>query len=472
MPKPHIIYIMADQLRYDMLSAYGGQQCPTPKLDILSNRCSIFDAHYTPCPLCVPARTSAWTGLYPHQHGALINGWFKNDRKYGETRPDVQVLPDILSDLDYHVVHAGVQMVRMVPEMEERCSDVQFIGPSSVGRHHKDLAERNLMLGDMTAFRDPVIDYDNGEPLISAGTAPRVAVFPLREDLFYDSVMTDKMIEVVQKHDSDKPLALFAMYWLPHPPLWAPRQYAEMIDPNQVHLPPTVGHWYGGMPVMQLANLPGQLGAHISMEQWRMAWSVYMGMVALLDKCIGRLLAALDRAGIIDDALLVFTSDHGDMLGSHRMYQKGCLYDEAARVPMLMKMPGQTSSHRVTELTNHLDLTATVLELAGTDPIRGSSGKSLKNVGNANPSSHPRRHLFASYDGNAGRAFAHRMARNATHKLIHNIGDRPEVYDMIEDPLETKNLWGRKRAAKHQKELREALNAWMAEVGDDQPMLD
>ena len=469
MARPHIIYLMADQLRFDVLGAYGDEQCQTPMLDLLSERSTVFDGHYTPCPICVPGRTSAMTGLYPHQHGAIINGWFKNERQHGIVRPDTELLPDRLSESGYRTVHVGVQHVRTNPAFELQCPKVEFIGPDSVGLHHRELHKRGLILGDMTAFRDPIIDYNGGKRVVSAGTAPRVAVFPLREDMFYDAVLADRMVELIQVHDPATPLALFGMFWLPHPPLWAPREFAEMVDPSQVTLPATVGHWFGGMPVMQLANIPGQLGAHQTIDHWRMVWAVYLGMVALLDKCLGKVLAALDHAEMLDDAMIVFTTDHGDMLGSHRLYQKMCLYEESARVPLIVKMPGQASGYRVRELTNHLDLVATMLDAAGAGPIERSPGKSLRLIAEGVPSPHPRQHIFASYDGNAGRGFAHRMARNATHKLIHNIGDRAELYDLIEDPFETRNLAGKDETQPVQQELRDALNSWMDEMEDDQP---
>lgn len=462
---------MADQLRFDVLGAYGDQQCSTPKLDLLAERSVVFDQHYTLCPLCVPARSCAMTGLYPHQHGAIINGWFKDERKYGYVKPNTDLMPDHLAEAGYRVVHVGVQQVRMVPEFELQCPDTQFVGPMSVGRHHHDLQGRGLILGDMTSFRDPVIDYDNGRPLVSAGTAPRVAVFPLREDLFYDSVLAQNMVDVITNHDAGQPLALFGMFWLPHPPLWAPRAFAEMIDPAQVQLPPTVGHWFNGMPAMQLANLPGQLGAHVTMDQWRLAWAVYMGMVALLDKCVGRVLAALDHAKLLDEAVVVFTTDHGDMLGSHRLFQKMCLYEDAVRVPMVMKLPGQTANRRVPMLSDHLDLTATLLDYAEAPPLEKSPGRSLRAVAEGQLAPQPRQYLFASYDGNAGRGFAHRMVRSATHKLIHNIGDIPELYDLIEDPYETRNLANRDMSKAVQTELRDELNKWMDDTGDDVPRM-
>lgn len=471
MAKPHIIMLMADQLRFDVLGAYGDEQCPTPKLDLLAQRSTVFDNHVTPCTLCVPGRSSTMTGLYPHEHGAIINGWFKNERPFGQIRDGVELLPNKLVDADYRVAHVGVQQLRMSPDFVEQCGGVEFVGPTSVGRHHKELQSRGLILGDMTAFRDPVIDYDSGVPIVSAGTAPRVAVFPLREDLFYDAHLSIKMAELIEKHDPSTPLALFGMFWLPHPPLWAPRAFAELVDPGAVNLPPTIGHWYGGMPVTQLANLPGQLGAHVTMEQWRLAWAVYLGMASLLDKCVGRVLAALDRKGMLNDSLVVFTSDHGEMLGSHRLFQKMCLYEEAVRVPMIMKMPGQTSARRASALSDHLDISATMLDLADGDAIAASTGRSLRHVAEGNTEPQPKRTVFASYDGNAGRSFAHRMARSATHKLIHNIGDHAELYDVIEDPYETRNLINQPDLADTRKELTHALNNWMDHCNDDQPRL-
>ena len=468
MARPHIVFLMADQLRFDVLDAYGDEQCATPMLDLLAERSAIFDHHYTPCPICVPGRSSTMTGLYPHEHGAIINGWFKSERHHGLIRPDTELLPDRLSESGYRTAHVGVQHVRSSPQFELQCPKVEFIGPDSVGQHHRELQKRGLILGDMKVFRDPIIDYSDGNAVVSAGTAPRVAVFPLREDMFFDAVVADKMVELIQVHDPATPLALFGMFWLPHPPLWAPRAFAEMIDPSQVILPPTVGRWYNGMPVMQLANIPGQLGVHVTMDHWRIAWAVYMGMVAFLDRCIGKVLAALDHANMLEDTMVVVTSDHGDMLGSHRLYQKMCLYDESARVPLLVKMPGQSAGHRVSELTNHLDLTATLLDVAEAGSFARSSGKSLRHTAEGMPNHEPRQHIFASYDGNAGRSFAHRMARNATHKLIHNIGDRVELYDMIEDPYETRNVADKEETQDVQQELRDALNRWMDETGDDQ----
>jgi len=469
MAKPHVIYILAEQLRYDVLNAYGDRQCDTPNLDELASQSSIFGRHFTPCPLCVPARSSIMTGLTPRQHGAIINGWYRSEREYGTVKPDTPLLPNHLVDAGYRVIHAGIQHVRSQPEFRTACDGAEFVGPTSVGSHHRRLISRGLMLPDMSVFRDPTLEYENGKMSLSAGTSPRTALFPLRENLFYDMTLASNIVEVLEEHDETQPLALFANFWLPHPPLWAPRNWALKVAPESVQLPSSVGRWFSGMPAMQLANVPGQLGAHVSMEQWQHSWALYLGMVSLLDHCVGRLLESLKGKGMYDDAVVIFTADHGDMLGSHRMYQKMCLYDEVVRVPLLVKTPGQQKARHVTELTDHLDLTAAVCDFAEAEPMPDSPGISLRASAEGVTNTEPRQYVFAAYDGSAGRGFFHRMVRTPTHKFIHNIGDRSELYDLIDDPRETHNLSGKPEYRELEIELQTQLNQWMDEQGDDQP---
>lgn len=471
MPGSNLLFLLAEQIRTDVLGAYGDRQCPTPRLDILAQRSAIFDRHYTPCPLTIPARASLMTGLYPRQHGCLINGWLESERPFATLRPGLDLLPWRLLEAGYRVVHVGVQHVRATPDLHLQLPGVEFIGPPGPAEYHHELEQRGLMLGDRSHFRDPVIDYEQGRPIIFSASAPRPSVFPLREDLCYDEVISREMVRVIETHTGEKPLALFAMFGLAHPPLWSPRAFAQMIDPAAVELPATVGRLFTGMPPLQLANIPGQLGAHLTIDQWRQVWAAYLGMIALLDRCVGRVLAAADHVGMLDESMVVFTSGHGEMLGSHRLYGKMCLYEEACRVPLMIKMPGQTRGRRVTELTQHMDVTATLLEAAGAGEILSSPGHSLAGLaqGQPTPSSDLRKAVFAGYDGNGGRGFAHRMVRTPTHKFIHNIGDRAELYDLVEDPREVVNLAGRESGAAVEPGLRAMLNAWMEEMGDDAP---
>ncbi len=462
----NIIFLMADQLRFDLLQAYGDQQCDTPHLDALANQSTVFEHHYTVCPLCVPARSSLMTGLYPRQHGAIINGWFPEERDHGTVNADLDLIPNRIAARGYDVYHAGIQHVRTAGGFDANCPDVKFLGPTSVGSHHRALHKRGLMLPDMTVFRDPVLEHADGQSRVTSGTSARTAVWPLREDLFYDSVITQKMVKAIQEHDGSKPLCLYGMFWLPHPPLWAPRKWAHMYHPDNIGMPDTVGKWYQGMPALQLANTAGQLGSHVPIEHWAHVWAMYMGMTSMLDHHVGLIVSALKDKGLFDDTLLVFTSDHGEMLGSHRLFQKMCLYEESVRVPLMVKTPGQKSARRITEMTDHLDLAAALLEQSGSDPITDSTGKSLLSLAHGQPNNRPRKTMYAAYDGSSGCGFAHRMIRTSTHKFIHNVGDKPELYDMIEDPQETRNYANHPKVAPLQNKLASLLNSWMDQLDD------
>jgi arylsulfatase A-like enzyme len=323
MARPHLVFLLADQLRFDVLGAYGDQQCPTPALDALAERSVIFDRHFTVSPQCGPARTSLLTGLYPGQHGATINGWLPAERSHGMMKPGLELLPQKLADAGYRVTHVGVQHVRSDPELPTQTPGVKYVGPASSAEHLNLLRDRGLQMPDTRTLRDPIIDFERGKKTVFSSTSPRPAIFPLREDLYYDQALSQSMAEEIRGYASngrEGPLALLGMFWLPHPPLWAPRQFATMIDPADVKLPGTVGKWCYGMSPMQLANVPGQLGAHLSEQQWREIWAVYLGMVAMLDQCVAKVIDALRAAGLYDDAVIVFSSDHGEMLGSHRLF--------------------------------------------------------------------------------------------------------------------------------------------------------
>jgi len=475
-PRPHIVLILANQLRCDVLDAFGDQQCPTPKLDLLANHSTAFLRHFAPCPLGGPSRATLATGLWPLQHGARINGARRTRGQHATIKPDLPLLHERLRDAGYRVVHAGVQNIRTAPDLPTKMPDIEYIGPLALAEHLHDLDARGLLYGDLDALRDPVLDYIDGKPVVLGGTSAQTAEFPLREELYYDSVIADRATQVVRGHHGnthDRPLALLVNFNLPHPPLWAPQRFAEMFDPAHVHLPATTGRWYRSTSALQLANFPGQMGARLEMWQWRRAWAMSLGMTAMLDECVGRVLGELDRTGMLADAWVAFSSDHGDMLGGRRLLGKMCMYEPAIRVPLLVKPPGPVLAlprRHTWDLTTHADLTATLLAVAGAAPMPGSDGVPLDGAQDGGPNT-PREAVFATFDGNAGLAFAQRMVRTKSHKLIHNVGYPPELYDLVDDPRETRNLTHRSEARGVLDKLRGQLNRWLDALGDEEPRL-
>ncbi|KKL92932.1 hypothetical protein LCGC14_1879760 [marine sediment metagenome] len=325
--------LMADQLRRDVLGCYGGTHGASPNLDRLSAGAIRFDAHTINCPLCVPSRLSMLTGTYPHVNGAIVNGWDQAERTHGTCR-GTPTLYESLAEAGYRVEHMGVDHLRCDPPLADRHQRIRL--SASPGEHGRGLRERSMTV-DLSACRSPAVDYVDGKAVTRMYSNARTQRWPHPAGEFLDCWLADRMVELVDGADPDEPLALMGRFWSPHPPLSCPEPYFSMYDPAELDLPETVGRWYPGQSPMQLINLPGCAGAGVSLGEWRKAWAVYLGMVKLVDECLGRVIEALKRRGMWDDALVIFTSDHGEMLGSHGLYQKMCMYEESLRVPLLIK---------------------------------------------------------------------------------------------------------------------------------------
>jgi choline-sulfatase len=207
----------------------------------------------------------------------------------------------------------------------------------------------------------------------------------------------------------------------------------------------------------------------MTMEGWRKAWAVYLGMVKLLDDQIGRVLNVLEQRGFLENALVIFTSDHGEMLGSHRMFQKMCMYEEAVRVPFWLRPPdGRGAGERRTGLSQHLDLAATVCDYAGVPPPDHNAGQSMRgSVEGASDSGCER--VFIEFNGNSGRSYQQRAIVTPAWKYIHNHGFDPEFYHTAGDPLEAQNLCIAEPESKTACSLRDELTSWMRATQDPLP---
>ncbi len=462
--QPHVILIMTDQQRADTLAAYGDRQCDTPHLDRLADQSIVFDRHYSPCPLCVPTRTAMATGLYPHRSGAMINTWIPEERQYGTLRPEYTTIFERLLAEGYNLGHIGVQHIFSEPSFQERCDGATFIGKQDYSEY---LQANGLTEPKLTEYRAPCPEFINGRMICDWYTSARTGRHPLPAEHFFDSYLSTRAVEFIESADTSQPLALACLLWAPHPPLAVPAPYDTLYDPAKLELPVNVGQRYSGQPASQLMNLPGFMGATVTMEQWRQVWAAYLGLVTMADRCIGQVVEALWRRGLWDDALVIFTVDHGEMLGSHRMWQKMCMYEEAIRVPLLIKPPGAGSNGRGvrrSQLTSHVDVPATICDYLGIDWQAGD-GMSLRPVIET-PASPTREMVYSEFNGNAGRGSFQRAAITASHKYIHNEGDHAELYNLEHDPLERENLIGKAEVASTQQQLHKALHEWMSRSGD------
>jgi arylsulfatase A-like enzyme len=212
---------------------------------------------------------------------------------------------------------------------------------------------------------------------------------------------------------------------------------------KEVNLPENVGLWSQGQSPLQLYNLPGFFGIRYSREQWEGIWKVYQGLVSLLDDCVGMLVDALRKEGLYDDSMIIFTADHGEMLGSHCLWQKMCMYEEATHIPLSIKLPkGQTFVSQSDEFVSQIDILPTLCELLDVAPPPDLPGISLaETIQSGAPIG--RDHVFIQYDGNGARGNFQRCIVNHQHKLIVDFFQNEvyfELYNLRDDPQEKFNL--------------------------------
>src|SRR5690606_17885627 len=159
-------------------------------------------------------------------------------------------------------------------------------------------------------------------------TTPSLGVYTAGASFFHDNYYADKAVDIINNHTGNKPLLMNLMVYSPHPPFSIPEPYFSKVKAQTLQLPEHVGGWSEHQSPLQLYNLSGFMGAQYSRSDWREVWAKYLGLVSLLDDNVGKVVAALKQSGIYDKALIIFTADHGEMLGSHSLWQKSCMYEE------------------------------------------------------------------------------------------------------------------------------------------------
>ncbi|RKN78985.1 sulfatase [Paenibacillus ginsengarvi] len=434
--KPNVVVIMADQLRWDALGAH------TPNINRLRAGSYCFERAYCASPLCVPARGAFFTGKYPNVTGSLINPWTEQERIHGFVRPGHASLYDLLES-DWDSWHTGKQHLFAEPKPEQR-ADSRTHWRQLEGRYEAFLKANGKKKPGGPAFQGLVPELAYGKITRKRKySIPTVGRFEEELDYFYDGFILNDSLAAIRGRDPGKPFALNAMFLAPHPPLHIPEPWYSLI--REAELPANVGVWADNQSPLQLYNLTGMLGSSYTTEDWKRIWNVYLGLVALLDHCVGTLIDELKRHELYDDTLIVFASDHGEMLGSHRLWQKMCMYEESVRTPLSFKFPDSFGIRpgRSEEPVSSVDVLPTLCEALGLEPPEGMSGQSLLPLVRGKAATLGRESLFIQFDGNGARSNFQRCVIADRYKLIVDMFKDElfvELYDMEADPQEMNNL--------------------------------
>lgn len=460
--KPNIVIIMADQLRYDVL-----EMGITPNIRKIAEEGIEFKNCYCACPLCVPARGAFFTGTYPNTNGSLINPWDPVDQAYGSVKNGIDNLYTLMEN-QWDSIHSGKQHLYTEGGNPEHRQDspTYFAATDEIYfKHLKDCGKRKP---GGPGFRTLVPEMAKGRYTRAVSySTPATGCYEEGYDYFYDGFYTEAGLEALRNRDHSKPLLLNMMYLAPHPPFDIPEPWYSRFEPPR--LPENVGVWYKNQSPLQLYNLTGAVGSHYSVEQWRETWRVYLGLVSLLDDCVGKITDELKNQGIYDDTLIIFTSDHGEMLGSHQLFQKMCMYEESAKTPLYMKFPkGFKTSQKVYETyISAIDVFPTLCQYLSLKPAHTPDGQSLLPL--ITGKEFAEKELYIQFDGNGARSNFQRCIIKDGYKLIVDIFKDEvylELYHVAWDRYEKKNLIFQQEYNKKTRELLALLRQHMKKTGD------
>ncbi len=442
MSKPNILYIMSDQHRFDSVACNGHPQVQTPNMDRLAREGVNYTNAYTPLPMCVPVRCSLLTGQWPSEHGVIHNF---DGEAYKPLDPQSHSVPRDITSAGYHSFHFGRWHV--CPQQTPLDFGFQEFTPD--WRYGKWRAHQGI-----EASPGHGGGYGNTDPHIT----------PEQSKLAWHA---DEIIEAIDKNQ-DEPDPFFIRWHTiePHLPCRPPEPYASMYKPEDIKPWPGFYDELKNKPYMQKQMRVGRGTDELTWDDWAPVVARYFGDITLLDHQIGRILDKLDALGIAENTLVIYTSDHGDMCGSHGMIDKhNVMYDDIVRVPMMMRWPDKIKAGQVNDdyVVNAIDAPATCIAATGKDVPDYCSGVDLiQGLENGTG----RDDVFATYHGNQFGNYSQRMVRDHRWKYVWNVSDIDELYDLDSDPGELVNLIREPAHVGEIKRLRERMVFWLEETSD------
>ncbi len=467
----NVLFLMTDQHHADWLGCAGNPVVKTPNLDRLAAGGTRFSRMFVPVPYCSPTRAAIVTGLYPGSLGLGRNINPKQDPL--RLREPVQTYLHQLAALGYHCHQLGKWHLGDPAELS--CfpgDDAQVVSQlvnerrRAAGAGYYDDGPRP---GEVELYRDV---YMRGEISVAhrqwlqQGKIPEQDVgligrSRVKAEYQYEAVLADYCIELLKRHRNE-PFAITYSVSPPHA-LWvAPSPFYDLYDPAKLPLPAT---WTNG-PAAWTDAASARMGRIYGEAGFREYLRCYAAQITMVDAAIGRILAALDELKLAGRTLVIFTSDHGNMLGQHGMMDKthGAFYDDLLRVPLLLRLPGRIDAGRVSDrFATALDLAPTVLDYLGAQPLAKAHGRSLRGVMAGTVPDLPA--VFGERGEPGSKAVA-RMVRTRQWKLCLLPRGARELYQLEQDPGETVNVVGDPANSGVLQALVAQLREHMQAVGD------
>ncbi len=443
MNKPNILWICTDQQRYDTLGCYGNRYVRTPNLDRMAERGVLFEQAYCQSPVCTPSRASFLTGRYPRTTRCRMNG---------QAIPaDEKLISKLLTDGGYTCglsgkLHLSPAHPSVSPTTERRIDDgfAEFHWSHHPEPHWPTDLYHHWLRSRGQQYK--VMRFD-GSNHVEIG---------MDAEYRQTTWCAEKAIRFMEASARfRRPWMFLVNIFDPHHPFDPPKAYLEpyLEQLDELPLPAFVPGELDDKPHYQRGQHKGKKGAfayeRMPDREHRLLRAAYWAMVDVIDAQVGRMLEALERTGQADNTIVIFMSDHGELLGDHGMYLKGpFFYDVSVRVPLIVSMPGAIrGSRRFSTFVELVDLAPTLLEAAALPEYPGMQGRSLWTVlaGRHSNPTHREDVYSEHYDLRLKRdrqVAQATMVRTQDHKLVVYHGeDTGELYDLRQDPGEHDNKW-------------------------------
>lgn len=415
--KPNILLITCDQLRSDYVGCYGADFMETPNIDTLAQEGCLYENAYSPNPVCIPARHNILTGLTARHHGFDDNYFGPEAKSMPWYLP---TFPQILSDSGYETIAIG----KMHFKPERRMNGFDYFLNMNELPPTRESDQYAMYLKEQ--------GYGNLGALHGVRTClymqPQRSLVPAEHH--GSTWVADRVIDYLDETRGRMPFLMWAGFIHPHPPLDVPDEYADMYKgkiPNPAR---------SVTPLCELAKENIPLACQYNEDVLTRTRELYAASVSFADYNIGRIIAKLRELDLYDNTLILFTSDHGEMLGDLGTYQKFLPYDASSKIPFIIRFPEKvapgTTDKRFVDLN---DILPTFLDAGRTAypadyDLPGESVFVKNGVKN-------RRLQYAEHQKDSRRWC---MIRDERYKYVYHYGDHEQLFDMAGDPQETTNL--------------------------------
>lgn len=464
--RPNLLFIMTDDHAVSALGAYGNRLVQTPTLDRLATEGVRFDRSFVTNSLCAPSRATVLTGTYSHRNGVRGNSEAADAIEHIDR--SLQTFPAALQQAGYTT--------------------------AIVGKWH---------------LADPPVGFDYSCVLPGQGLYfdPDFIENGIRRKIpgYATDLTTDLALAWLNRRDPGRPFCLVLQHKAPHRPFLPPPRYAKLYEHQEIPYPATFDDNYETRKVAgeaedmrfdvslagDYADLPPNLDP-IAKKRWiyQRFMKDYYGAIAAVDDSVGRVVSWLEQEKILENTVIIYTTDNGFFAGDHGWYDKRYMYEPSLRVPMIIRAPGGARNRATEALTLNLDVASTLLDYAGVKPPASMQGRSLRPLVEGRTPADWRTSIYYAYYENSWAQLAgrgpearsdpsfqyltphrvgpHRGVRTATHKLIEYYSDRGywELFDLTKDPNELKNIYGLPGTEKITEELKRELMRLRREYGD------